>query len=152
MFGKKSSRWLITPSTGGLLAQMSSRANESRREDLESSGECDELLPTLEDSGISPSPDLRKLRDSLWLVSAVCVEKPVDVSPEVLGDLKVTERPLIALFPVFTVRAGLADRVWASPAFAGALFPRDPFLLFAKGIAKSPSSESSSDSSCGKGD
>lgn len=113
----------MTPSTGGLLAQMSPRANESRRGGLSSSG----------DSGVPDDFFASAPRDSANV-------------PPVAGDLKLTDSPLRNLPSVLTERAGFPARFLVSERLV--IVPSSCVSdLFANGTAKRPSSEDSSESS-----
>lgn len=132
--GKKSSRYSITPSTGGLLAQISPRANESLRGGFSSSGEA---VKSDNDPVLGSGSPLELAK----------------VSRVALGDLKLTDRPFLNLFSVFTVSEGFADNFWLAEKPVAESFSFVGDLLFANGIAKRPSSESSSsESSCGIGE
>lgn len=124
----------MTPSTGGLLAHISPRANESLRGGgLSSSGEA----------------AMRKEAPSRPPESPLASAK---LSRVALGDLKLTDRPLRSLDSVFTVSAGFSVLFWASEVPEPESFSFVDALLFDSGIANRPSSESSSESSCGLGE
>lgn len=116
----------MTPSTGGLLAQTSPRANESLRGGLSSSG--DSAMPVKGPCASLFSPPLLET-----------------LSPEALGVLKLTDSPLRNFGAVFTVREGLCAFCVSGD---GASLFLSAGELFANGTAKRPSSESSSESSC----
>ena len=126
MLGKKSSKLSMTPSTGGLLAQTSSRANDCL------------LMGAFSLSG-----------EAVMLKGGASVLELAKVSRVALGDLKLTDNPALGFASVLTVRDGFRG-LSGDPSIVPVSLTG--VLVLANGMAKSPSSESLSESSSSAGE